>query len=430
MIMMNDERWYSPFPCTIPFVLFKKHFTELNAIYWAHVPASNTIKKKASEKLTDNDDPKQFFLIQDEDDRRLAPTFSQWKEDYQEFLNYNRMNMLMLLSSIFETYLRTIVSLSFESKPGIIIKAPNAIDGVFLLKKDYQYGEYGSKSYMFTNEVDMICRGEWNNRITNFIKFFGSFSITEQKLQELDQLRKDRNLLGHYFGRKKAIYEAPLLINPSSAERISHNRFIKYCKTVFAVASKMDNYLQKNIIGSYDIIKYYFQYSKEDFNSSIGEQARRFKSKLGKLGLNIIEKNYYRNLISYCWLDSEDDTYKFVTKSIIVEINAKLKDLGIELRINGHACNFSSHHLSLFDDLFSIKSNPEYCKKTISDGKVEYLFSEKLIIFIVNEISKDPENIIKKFNILTTQTFENSSPKKTITPPNNETTKYPKMKWE
>ena len=41
-----DVRWKSPLPYTLAFNLFKKHYTELNEIYWAFVPASNTIKKE------------------------------------------------------------------------------------------------------------------------------------------------------------------------------------------------------------------------------------------------------------------------------------------------------------------------------------------------------------------------------------------------
>lgn len=133
---MANERWNSPFPHTIAFVLFKEHFTELNYVYWAHVPAASTIEKKALEALKSEDaDPKRYFLIPDKDDRRIPKTYAQWKSFYREFSNYTRLNMLMLLSSCFETYLRTIVSLSLESKPGIIIKAPDAVKSVDIGKQ-------------------------------------------------------------------------------------------------------------------------------------------------------------------------------------------------------------------------------------------------------------------------------------------------------
>lgn len=86
---MANERWNSPFPHTIAFVLFKEHFTELNHVYWAHVPAASTIEKKALEALKSEDaDPKRYFLIPDKDDRRIPKTYAQWKSFYREFSNY------------------------------------------------------------------------------------------------------------------------------------------------------------------------------------------------------------------------------------------------------------------------------------------------------------------------------------------------------
>lgn len=76
-----------------------------------------------------------FFLIPDEEDRRMAPTYGEWKIDFSEYVNYSRLNIIMLLSSCFETYLRTVVSLSFESKPGVIINCQDAVDGAALLKE-------------------------------------------------------------------------------------------------------------------------------------------------------------------------------------------------------------------------------------------------------------------------------------------------------
>lgn len=101
---MANERWESPFPYTLAYNLFKQHFTELNRVYWAFVPAKDTIKKAAKNALPNDDaDPKSFFLVKDEDDKRIAPTYTEWKTAFGDFENYTRLNMLMLLSSCFET---------------------------------------------------------------------------------------------------------------------------------------------------------------------------------------------------------------------------------------------------------------------------------------------------------------------------------------
>lgn len=49
---MSNERWVSPLQHTIAYELFKKHFTEINKIYWAFVPASNTIESNAKKQLS------------------------------------------------------------------------------------------------------------------------------------------------------------------------------------------------------------------------------------------------------------------------------------------------------------------------------------------------------------------------------------------
>lgn len=42
---MLDVRWESPFTYSFAYRLFEQHFTELNKMYWANVPSSNTIEK-------------------------------------------------------------------------------------------------------------------------------------------------------------------------------------------------------------------------------------------------------------------------------------------------------------------------------------------------------------------------------------------------
>lgn len=89
---MIDVRWTSPFEHTIPFSLFHKHFTEINDAYWAYVPAASTIEKRALEGLQNEaEDPRKYFLISDEDDRRVANTYDILKF----FYFFARKNNLM-----------------------------------------------------------------------------------------------------------------------------------------------------------------------------------------------------------------------------------------------------------------------------------------------------------------------------------------------
>lgn len=235
---MNNVRWESPFPYSLAFNLFKQHFEEINRSYWAFVPAANTIKSFAKKNLHDDSaDPKSFFLIPDEEDRRMAPTYGEWKIDFSEYVNYSRLNIIMLLSSCFETYLRTVVSLSFESKPGVIINCQDAVDGAALLKRDIMYGNMNDKAYRFGELIEEVCRGEWTNRFYAFQKYFGKLPSKLLDLtKDLDELRVTRNNLGHYFGRRKDEYSAPIDFEPIETIRISHERILKYFKLIYAAA--------------------------------------------------------------------------------------------------------------------------------------------------------------------------------------------------
>ncbi len=362
---MND-RWLSPFPYTLAFNLFRQHLTELNNVYWAFVPASNTIKKSAKIALAEDDaDPKQYFLIPDEDDRRVAPTFAEWQSNYRSFENYTRLNMVMLISSCFETYLRTIVSLAFESRPGVIIMCPDSVDGAFLLKSRTGYGDSESKNYQFTDQIDEICRGEWSKRFSAFEKYFGNLPnrVTDLSTQ-LDELRTTRNNVGHYLGRKKTEYSTPILFTPLAPIAISHNRVLKYFKLVNDVAKSFDEHLKSNYIGSYDIIKFYSQQiSLGAFSSKHpGQRARDLQRCLGREGLPSVGNEYYRNIVSFFDLDESTDICRYGAKACINEINRQLSEKNVALIRDNHNIRFSRYHFRLFIKAHNWKTNPEFCQ--------------------------------------------------------------------
>lgn len=398
---MSNERWNSPFSYTFAFALFRKHFTEINQVYWSFIPASNTIISNAKKALKNDDaDPKTFFLIPDEDDRRIANTFGEWKNHYKEFSNYTRLNMVMLLSACFETYLRTVVSNAFESKPGVIIMCKDSVDGLFLLKNKPGYGDINNKNYQFSEEVDEICRGDWEKRFAAFEKYFGTPPANVLlKISELNELRIVRNNIGHYIGRTRSDYSAPSFFLPISATRVSHNRVIKYFKLIDTVAKEIDDYLRINYIGSYDVIKYYFhQVSQGNFSDiKPGVKAREFQRLLGNEGFPPVGNAYYRNIISYCDLDGPDDLCRYSKKTCLKEINRQLTTKGIPLVRDGHAIRFGQYHFNLFVRARDWKSNPEYCQKNHANTKqIEYRYSAKVICEIVESVEAHPDSIIER----------------------------------
>lgn len=396
---MVDVRWKSPFPYTLAFNLFKKHITELNKVYWSFVPVSNTIISHAKKELqTDDADPKKFFLVHDADDKRIATTYKTWKADFREFENYTRLNMVMLISSCFETYLRTVVSTAFESKPGVIIMCTDAVDGAFLLKSKPEYGNTTGKNYQFAEYVDNICRGSWNKRFAAFEKYFGVLphSITS-KTDKLDELRIMRNDIGHYFGRNRDNYSTPLFFSPISATRVSHKKVLKYFKLVNDVAKELDLYLKEKYIGSYDIIKCYFQHVSSGFFSDNrpGMKAHKFRQLLGTEGFPPAGKEYYSNLINYCEQDNPSTLCRYGISVCVKEINRELKQNGITLIKDDRKTSFNQSHFKLFVQSHNWRTDDQYCQKVSYGKQTEYRYSAKVIEEILKEINSNPASAIE-----------------------------------
>ena len=63
--------------------------------------------------------------------------------------------------------------------------------------------------------------------------------------------------------------------------------------------------------------------------------------------------------------------------------------------VNGEAKRFNSSHFRLFCQYFEIKNNPKLCYTYKISSQPQYSYSLQTIDFIVEEIKKDPENIIQ-----------------------------------
>lgn len=400
---MSNVRWESPFPYTLAFNLFKKHLEEINRSYWAFVPAANTIKALANQELVDKTaDPKKFFKIPDEEDRRIAPTYEEWKNNFSEFINYSRLNIIMMLSSCFETYLRTVVSLAFESKPGVIIDCKDAVDGARILKKDITYGDVTDKSYRFTEAIDDVCRGEWDKRFSSFQKYFGSAPKELLGLsRELDELRITRNNIGHYFGRKKKDYEAPIDFEPNETIKVSHKRILKYFKLIYLTARLIDGYLQKNIIGSYDIIKRYFiAISKgEIIKDKMSSDAYQLKKMIGRHELKKLSKSYYNELITFCetnYVECETDCI-FTKNRCVQEINRRLTDKGISLIFNGRKVLFDSLAFKILLTKDNLYTDSRFSKRAVDNRhQVQYLHSSALIEYVTKKLELNANTIMNE----------------------------------
>lgn len=295
-------RWEAPFSYSLAHDLFIQHLTELNKLYWSHVPAANTIEKKAMVFYeTNQKTPKDFFLLSDENDHRMAASFEEWKCNYRNFSNFTRLNMIMALSSSFEIYMRSIISLSIESKPGIILGNSRVIDGVTLLKQNKAFLTFDEKTYPFYKQVYSVCKGTWESRIASYKQLFGNVPLElENNVVLLDSFRKTRNDIGHYFGRHKNIYETNVRFKAEPMNRISHERLVNYLQLIYQVVNLVDQHLYNDFIGAYELIKYYeFYKTSEVTNYPSAVRAKWLQKLMGHQGIKLLGTEYYKNLMKY-----------------------------------------------------------------------------------------------------------------------------------
>lgn len=87
-------------------------------------------------------------------------------------------------------------------------------------------------------------------------------------------------------------------------------------------------------------------------------------------------------------MQDPNETYKYTAKKCCSEIRRRLEKLKFNIQ-------FNMFHFNLFCKYYEIKSNPKLCYTIKTFSQPQYSYSLQTIDFIVNEIKKDPENIIK-----------------------------------
>lgn len=88
-------------------------------------------------------------------------------------------------------------------------------------------------------------------------------------------------------------------------------------------------------------------------------------------------------------LKDPNDTHKYTAKKCNKEINRRLKKLKID------NIEFNMYHFGLFCNYYNIKSNPKLCYQYKVGSQPQYSYSLQTIELIVDEIRKNPENIIQ-----------------------------------
>lgn len=108
-----------------------------------------------------------------------------------------------------------------------------------------------------------------------------------------------------------------------------------------------------------------------------------------------IDKNAETGVQIIKELKDPNDVFKFTAKKCIEEINNRLRRQKIVLKYNGQPKSFTMKDFTLFCKYFNMKKNPKLCYTYQPTSQPLYSYSLQAIEFIVEEIKKDPENIIQ-----------------------------------
>ena len=130
-------------------------------------------------------------------------------------------------------------------------------------------------------------------------------------------------------------------------------------------------------------------YTVDSFDLSLYSKIEycivNFKAKMCELH-NVNMSDMIVNQANEEILKNDVDLYKYSKKSLCREINNVLKSLGIEFKID-------SQTFELFDRVYGIKENKEYCLISNVNNRPSYRYSSRVLNFIVGLIQKNPNNI-------------------------------------
>lgn len=289
------DRWNTKMNSTWALQVFHKYNDELNNMIWADKAARLLVYQtlgKNNAKWTDKAYIHLKFDVPAGEE--VFENLKEWSIAYNQFHNWNNLNSLMAISSNFETYLSTVVTLALESDPGVLFQSSKSIDGIEILKKG------GTRNIFVDEVITSITKGDWNARISAFNKIFGNIPpILDTFRGELEKIRTLRNKIGHAFGRDINESRNHEIKNILKMENLSDTALKKYQRTICNVAKAIDQFLLKNHIGEFQTLSFYHRiYSEMNKEVHPSVRAMILKKKLGKLG-DISGKEFCKGLVAY-----------------------------------------------------------------------------------------------------------------------------------
>lgn len=158
------------------------------------------------------------------------------------------------------------------------------------------------------------------------------------------------------------------------------------------IRAKYPEEIANKMISTNSAISEMVEYSNSNFAIRIDHHHFITKDKSKATSFVHIDKEADAGIKIVKELKDPNDTHKFTTKKCIDEVNKRLRKLKIS--INDEA-NFNKYHFDLFVKYFQLKSHSKYCYVYKVGSTPYYSYSIQTIDFIVDEIKKNPHNIIE-----------------------------------
>lgn len=252
------NRWHPIEPTTWPYRCLVKYYDEINRLLMSHLAASKfSYSQLAKNGALWESKLEDFLYAGSKGNNRL--TIKDWSKTYNQFSNWCRLNAIMALTSSFETYIESVIWLAIESDPGLLIKAPHSIDGVFQLK----YGHRIQRE-LIEKKVESCTRGDWQSRIKNLEMLLGTVpNYLKDNISDLEKLRQLRNRIGHAFGRdiEKSREYSKASIEPMAF--ISEKKLRDIQKLIRTSCRQIDDILNNNHIGLFPLLYFYHIHYEE-----------------------------------------------------------------------------------------------------------------------------------------------------------------------
>lgn len=246
MSTIHFDRWKHYSPTSGPFKVYKQYYTELNLYYWSsysvHKLAYKGLKSMGADWSTD---PGSVLLLPA--GNHSFDSLRKWSSSFDASQVWTRLQALLSMASILETYIDTIASLAIESDPGVLINASRSMDGISLIKRKRIEHEIISSRVMF------LTKGTWNERFSAFDSLFGNHpNELDSFIEDLEGIRRKRNSVGHAFGRDIEQSRRYDEFTPLPIDGISEERLLHYFDIMFQVAQIIDKYLLEKSIGGFE----------------------------------------------------------------------------------------------------------------------------------------------------------------------------------